>query len=130
MDNKELLLVSGGNPYPEATHWLTVANKEPTEQDTIGIAGFSHPDFGSEFGKLEPMDFQGKEFQTLYDSYGGTNLFSCCFRVDSYSPRVRITNLLNGLSSLSLSSGKDYGEPKIGLEDYIGQRIPLKIEAI
>lgn len=138
MKNAELLLMSGGDPYAEATHWLTVEQFYISSgSDCFGFIEHDDYDASKQRGELSPRAMGGNSVAGVYDVHtasSGNNLAvvpgaGLSTGIGNYV----FTNLIDGNTSTVTESYDSkfnmysHTGPALGLDKYIGQKIPLKI---
>ena len=126
MKNSELLLMGGGNPYADATHWITVGYGEDA---SAWLAGYS-----SAIGGITPSTYNGDTITGLTEGAYFSETYpnpQTLFTTQNAGRflEVKITNLITGVTIKTAPSLKDTSE-LLGLRDFVGQTIPIKIEPI
>lgn len=127
MKNTDLLLM-GGNPYPDATHWLTVAKGEKN-----GVRNYGYSTTAP--GNILPNTLGSYTITAFYEEeYAGAEGTFSFFVMDANTSniyiKVRATNLITGATGVSGGYLKDTDNIPLGLKDFVGQTIPLKIEVV
>ena len=138
MKNAELLLMSGGGPYAEATHWLTVEQFYTSPgTDCFGFIERDDYDNSKQKGELSPRAMGGNSVMGVYDAHTASSDNSLVLIPgDGLSVGIGnyvFTNLIDGNTSTVTESYDSkfniysHTGPALGLDKYIGQKIPLKI---
>ena len=132
MLNNELLFVGEANPFPEATHWLTVAKSDKS----YGYANISYTTSPLKYGAISPNTFGGYYISLFH--YNATNTaLEFCSSLPTNSMwgvdvgKLKVTRLDNGVSFTQAWTEKSGYMPTgdiLGLANSNGQTIPLKIE--
>ena len=146
MKNNELLLMGGGKPYPDATHWITVGKAVSGDYTYYGYvnpaAGGNNPASSAVYcGSLEPDSIGGIYPTDLASSlYKGSPMSGAYTQCNFLSQKVtidplKITRLDNGAVVVFTYNGKTMSTPKseyatvaLFTSTDVGLTIPLKIE--
>lgn len=149
MDNKELLIFGGSDPYTEATHLLTVGFRD----DTYDEYGLDHA-VGDNYGSISPSTFEGASITRLFEWYGDFTsdggskgwTISVGFGdegMQDLGKRFSVTNLLTGDVvfdqgwtgvkagyHMMLGPSGTMNDEHLSLDKFVGQTIPLKFEIV